>query len=289
MQRAMTEHDTAYWESRYNNRLAVPEHPQIFARWARESEWARRQYDCDLDVPYGDHPMEKVDVFHARGESRAMLVFIHGGYWRSLDKRDFSFVAPPFTARGVTVALTNYALCPAVTVEDIVRQQLAALAWLYRTGAQRFGASRERIFVAGHSAGGHLVAMMLAALWPSYAADLPNKVVQGGLAVSGVYDLRELVQVPSVNVDVRLTLASAEKASPFFYPPATDAPLYTAVGDRELPPFIAQNAEIRRRWSTVVAEDIPCPGDNHFTVMDHLADPQHALFAGAMRMMGLAQ
>jgi arylformamidase len=231
--------------------------------------------------------MEKVDVFHARGESRALLVFIHGGYWRSLDKRDFSFLAPPFTTRGVTVALTNYALCPAVTVEEIVRQQLAALAWLYRTGAQRFGASRERIFIAGHSAGGHLVAMMLAALWPTYAPDLPRKVVQGGLSVSGVYDLRELVHVPSVNDDVRLTPAVAEKLSPILYPPATDAPIYTAVGDRELPPFIAQNAEIGRRWSHVLADDIACPGDNHFTVIDHLADPRNGLFTGAMRMMGL--
>lgn len=284
----MTAHDTAYWESQYNNRLAVPEHPQIFARWGRESEWARRQYDCDLDVAYGNHPMEKLDVFHARGESRALLVFIHGGYWRSLDKRDFAFIAPPFTARSITVALTNYALCPAVTVEDIVRQQLAALAWLYRTGAQRFGAARERIFVAGHSAGGHLVAMMLAALWPSFGSDLPRKIVQGGLAVSGLYDLREIVNVPSINDDVGLTPDAADRVSPIFYPPATDAPLYTAVGGSELPPFIAQNTAMARHWSEVFVADTPCPGDNHFTVMDHFADPHHALFGAAMRMMGLA-
>ncbi len=279
--------DAAWWEAQYGNRAAVPEHPQIFARWARESTRARQALRAWLDVPYGEHPLEKLDLFPAQGESRALLAFIHGGYWRSLDKADFAFLAPALVERGVTVAIVNYALCPAVTVEDIVRQQLQACAWLWRNG-RHFGAPSGSLYLAGHSAGGQLVAMMMAAVWPLFKADLPRKVVSGGLAVSGLYDLEDLVNVPSLNADLRLDPAAARKVSPIHYDPATDAPLYLAVGGRELPPFIEQNRAFGRHWKKVLAADVPCPEDNHFTILDRLTEPTSPLFAAAMRMMGLA-
>ena len=195
--------DAQYYETRYNPRLAVPEYAQHFERWAKRSEQAREALDCYLDLPYGSHPMEKLDMFRARGASRGLLMFIHGGYWRALDKSQHSFVARPFVDAGVTVAMINYALCPSVTVEDIVRQVLQAAAWLYRNGAN-FGAPYRRLHVAGHSAGGHLTAMMLAAQWPRFAADLPARMVQGGLSVSGIFDVTPVMNTPSVNVDVRL-------------------------------------------------------------------------------------
>jgi arylformamidase len=278
--------DTAYWESQYNNRAAVPEHPQYFARWAERSEAARRGLRCQLDVPYGAHAMEKLDIFLAQGRSRALFMFIHGGYWRALDKKDHSFLAAELVKRGVTVAVVNYALCPAVTIEDIVRQTLQACAWLYRNGAH-FGAPHGNLYVSGHSAGGHLTAMMMAALWPSFARDLPRKVVSGGLAISGVYDLRDIVHVPSINNDVQLTPAQAVKVSPLFLPPATDAPLYLAAGGKELPPFVEQNRALAQKWKDVVAQDIPCPGDDHFSILEKLVDPSSALFRGALKMMGL--
>lgn len=279
--------DAAWWDAQYNNRAAVPEHPQIFARWAHDSEAARKKLRRWLDVPYGEHPMEKLDIFPAQGESRALLCFIHGGYWRSLDKRDFSFLATELVKRGVTVAMTNYALCPAVKVEDIVLQQLQACAWLWRNG-RNFGAPRGSLFLAGHSAGGQLVAMMMSAIWPLVAPDLPSKVVCGGLAISGLYDLTELLNVPSINDDLRLDEAQAPKVSPIFYDATTDAPLYLAVGGKELPPFLEQNRAFGRHWKKVLASDIPCPDDNHFTVLERLAQPDSALFKGAMKMMGLA-
>ncbi|MCU0897188.1 MAG: alpha/beta hydrolase [Burkholderiales bacterium] len=279
--------DAAWWDARYNNRAAVPEHPQIFARWAHDSAAARKKLRPCLDVPYGEHPMEKLDIFPAQGESRALLCFVHGGYWRSLDKGDFSFLAPALAKRGVTVVMTNYALCPAVKVEDIVRQQLQACAWLWRNG-RHFGAPRGNLYLAGHSAGGQLVAMMMSAIWPLVAPDLPAKVVSGGLAISGLYDLTELLHVPSINGDLHLDAAEARKVSPIFYDPATDAPLYLAVGSKELPPFVEQNAAFAAHWKKVLAADIACPGDDHFTVLDRLAQTDSALFKGAMRMMGLA-
>lgn len=278
--------DAAYWESQYNNRQAVPDFQRFFDRWAMRSEETRRTRRCYLDVPYGSHPMEKMDIFQPRGASRACLMFIHGGYWRALDKKDQSFVAAELVEHDVTVAVPNYALCPSVTVEEIVRQILQACAWLYRN-ATNFGAPSGGVYVSGHSAGGHLTAMAMAAVFPAFAADLPSKVVLGGLAISGIYDLRDIVHVPSINGDVRLTPKAAEKVSPLFYPPATDAPLYLACGARELPPFLAQQAALAGKWRKVVAAEIACPGDNHFSILDHFGDPSSALFRAAMKMMGL--
>jgi arylformamidase len=282
------EKDAAYYESAYNPRIAVPEFNDHFERWKKRSQQARqalagRAYN---DVAYGPGPMEKLDIYRAKGESQALLVYIHGGYWRALDKSIQSFVAPPFVERGVTVASINYALCPSVQVQDIVLQVLQACAWLYRNGTN-FGAPRDRMFVSGHSAGGHLTAMTLAALWPKFAADLPKKVVQGGLSISGVYDVEPVMSTPSVNVDVRLEPKQARRVSPAYLPPSADAPLYTAVGGKEQEGFHEQNRLIRAKWKGVVKDDIACPDDNHFTILDRFADPKSALFSGALKMMGV--
>jgi len=257
--------DAAYYESMFNNRAAVPEFQSHFDNWASRSEQARRSLDVELDVPYGDDRMETMDIFRPRGEAKALLMFIHGGYWRSLDKKQHSFVATPFVNAGGAVAAINYSLCPAVKVEDIVLQCLKAGAWLYRNAAE-VGAPRNRIFVAGHSAGGHLTAMCMAAQWPRYSRGLPEKVMQGGLCVSGIYDLGPIARTPSINVDVRLTESDAIKVSPALMPPATKAPVYIAVGGRELGGFKEQHALIASQWSGVIAGDIPSPDDNHFTM-----------------------
>ena len=236
----------------------MPNYAQIFERWQRDSEKARAGLDCYLDVPYGTSEAEKLDVFRAQGKSRGLLMFIHGGYWRALDKKDFSFLAPVFAQTGVTLVIPNYALCPKVEVQDIVMQMVQACAWTWRNGGN-FGAPYHRLHVCGHSAGGHLTAMMLAAQWPVYARDLPKKVVSGGFSMSGVYDLTEIVKVASVNGDVRLTEKSAIKVSPAFMPPATDAPFYTAVGEKENEGFHLQNKLIGEKWGKVRRGDIPLP------------------------------
>ena len=279
--------DAAYYEIRYNNRAAVPEFQGHFDRWAKASADARRELDVELDVPYGDDRMETMDIFRPRGDARALLMFIHGGYWRSLDKKDHSFVARPFVNAGAAVAAINYSLCPAVKVEDIVLQCLKAGAWLYRNAAE-VGSPRNRIFVAGHSAGGHLAAMCMAAQWPRYSRGLPEKVMQGGMPVSGLYDLSEIALTPSVNVDLKLTPGDALKSSPAFMPPSTKAPLHLAVGGREIDGFRYQQDLLAERWSGVVTENIVSPGDNHFTILDAFSNPENAVCKSALRMMGLA-
>jgi arylformamidase len=278
--------DAAFYSREYNNRELFPEHPRHFARWAEASARARGTMTCYLDRAYGDSPAETLDIFPARKGDGSALLFIHGGYWRSLDKRDFSYLAPAWVDAGVSLVVVNYGLAPAVTVERIVQQMLAASAWLYRHAGD-YGMDEDRLFVSGHSAGGHLAAMMLAVLWPAYERVLPKDLYKGALAVSGVYDLRPLVQVQWLNGDLRLDEATAHKLSPAFLPPATRAALTLAVGGLESSEFKRQNALLAQRWKSVLARDVPMPGKNHFTVVDGLADRASPLFAATRRMMGL--
>ena len=276
--------DKANYDLLYNPRLIVKDHQEIFDRWDRHSQRARAALECYLDVPYGPGEAGKMDVFRAQGRSRGLLMYIHGGYWRSLDKKRFSFVAPALAGAGVTVVVPDYALCPAVRVADIVMQMVQACAWLRRNG-DNFGAPANRLCLCGHSAGGHLAAMMLCCRWPEYSPGLPKKVVSAAMSISGLYDLTEIVKVPSVNCDVHLEESSALKVSPAFLPPATDAPLYTAVGGEENEGFHIQNRLIGEKWGKVRRRDIPCPGKNHFTVLDELCDPESGLFKAILEMM----
>ena len=207
--------DLVALEAQYNNRALVPEHPRYFAQWAQTSASARKALAHEPDRRYGDMPGETLDFFpSSRGEGACMM-FIHGGYWRSLDKSDFSFLAPAWVDAGVSLAVVNYDLCPKVTIEEIVRQMLRASRWLW-LHAGELGVDRERLYLSGHSAGGHLVAMMMAALFPAFDRRLPKDLWKGGLAISGVYDLRPLPQVAFLQSDLRLDAESALRLSPAF-------------------------------------------------------------------------
>jgi arylformamidase len=278
----------AFYEREYNARAAIPEHPRIFARWAEQGAMTRRLRACLIDLPYGETPAERLDYFPTRQDAAPLLVFIHGGYWRSLDKSDFAWLAPPFVQHGIALALLNYGLAPQTSIEDMVRQQLRALAWLYRNG-DRLGFDPERIVVAGHSAGAHLAVMMMAALWPDYEADLPRTLVKGGLALSGIYDLAPLVQAPFVNVDLKLDARRARTLSPAFMPPATTAPLITAVGGLESSEFQRQTALIGRAWKDVLVRSVPMPGTNHLTVVDELANPASPLFDVTLELVRVSR
>lgn len=273
-------------EREYNNRALVPDHAEYFARWAQGSEHARRTMTCHLDQRYGDMPGETLDLFPARKGDGTCMMFIHGGYWRSLDKRDFSFLAPTWVDAGVSLAVVNYDLCPAVTIDEIVRQMLRASRWLW-LNAEAYGMDQDRLYVSGHSAGGHLTAMMMCALFPVFDARLPKDLWKGGLAVSGVYDLRPLVHVGFLQQDLRLDEESATRVSPAFMPPATRAPVMTCVGGAESGEFRRQNALIAERWRAAFTGDVAMPGRNHFSVVDGLADAASPLFAGARRLMKL--
>jgi len=189
-------------------------------------------------------------------------------------------------AIAIRAALERSGLEPAEVEYVIMGQVLQAGAWLYRN-ASNFGGDPRRLYVAGHSAGGHLTAMLLAALWPVFAPDLPRKVFQGGLAVSGVFDLRPLAGAAFLKPEVNFDLAVARRCSPIIMPPATDAKLWTCVGGDEPQGFLDQHALVAKEWKKVLAGEIPMPGDNHFSVIERLADASSPLFRGALRMMGI--
>jgi arylformamidase len=278
--------EKAFLNREYNNRELVPDHGQYFARWAETSARARSTMTCHLDVRYGDMPGETMDIFPARKGDGSCMMFIHGGYWRSLDKKDHSFLAPALVDGGVSLAVVNYDLCPKVSIEDIVQQMLRASRWLW-LHAEEYGMDQDRLYVGGHSAGGHLTAMLMCALWPVFDRQLPKDLWKGGLAISGVYDLRPLLHVDMLQPDLRLDEASALRLSPAFMTPATRAPVMTAVGGNESSEFLRQNALIGERWRAAFAGDIPMPGAHHFSVLDGLANQKSPLYAGARRLMKL--
>jgi pimeloyl-ACP methyl ester carboxylesterase len=177
----MTLSKPAWLDSMYNNRMLVPAFAQHMAQWQADSAQARLSLPCELDVAYGVEPGETLDFFPAKRRGSPVVVFIHGGYWRALDKADHSFVAPALHAAGAAVVVPNYALCPAVTIPQITLQMVRALAWTWRH-AERLNADPSRITVIGHSAGGHLAAMMMACHWPAFDADLPAQLVKNASA-----------------------------------------------------------------------------------------------------------
>lgn len=283
---AMQQHDEAWYAAQYDNRARVLEHPAILARWAEASKLARDGLAGALDQPYGPSAAERLDVFAADQPGSPVLVFIHGGWWRALDKAEHSFIAPVFIKAGAMVVVPNYGLCPAVTVEDIALQVANALAWTWRHAAEH-GGDPSRIVVAGHLAGGHLAAMLLACRWKTLDEALPQRLVSGALSISGVYDLEPLRQSPRLQPDLKLSPASVRRLSPAFFP-RPRGPLYAVVGGQESDEHLRQNRLIRDQWgpSTVPVCETAV-GKNHFDVLHELVDPQARLHALALRLLGL--
>ena len=262
------------YEVEFNNRARVPEHPDIFARWAREGEAYRMASPrAELGLSYGGSPRRTIDLFPAPGDSgnAPLALFIHGGWWRSLEPASFSQMAKGPNAHGVTVAVAGYDLCPTCSIGDIVAQMRAACLFLWRK-------RRQRIFVYGHSAGGHLSACMLATDWKSLAPDAPADLVPAAYAISGVFDLVPLTQV-SMNADLRLDEKSARTLSPLYWPVPPGCTLDAVVGALESNEFLRQSRVIAEAWRQGKANTRyeAVAGTNHFTVIDALADPNSAM------------
>ena len=282
----MSRFDPDWLNAQYNNRALVPDYARHLARWAEASALSRSQSDCQLDLPYGDGAAEKLDVFVPPRPGAPVLVFVHGGYWRALDKSDVSFVAPVFTQAGAMVVVPNYALCPAVSVEHITLQLVRSLQWVWHNAA-RYGGDPQRIVVAGHSAGGHLAAMLLSCRWKQVADELPAQLVGGALSISGLFDMEPLRHTPFLQTDLRLTPASVRRLSPAFFP-RPKGKLYATVGGAESDEFLRQNQLIRDVWGpTAVPVCETLPGRNHFTVLESLVDPAGRLHDLGLRLLGL--
>lgn len=281
------DNDPAWLDAQYNNRARVANHAELLRRWSEASALSRANAPCVLDLPYGDGDGETLDVFPTQRPGAPVLVFVHGGYWRAMDKADHSFVAPSFTADGALVVVPNYALAPAVTLEHQAQQLTRALAWTWRHAAQH-GGDPSRIVVAGHSAGGHLAAMLLSCRWKLVDDELPAQLVQGALGISGLYDLEPIRLTPFLQGDLKLTPASVKRLSPAFFP-RPKGKLHAVVGGAESDEFKRQNQLIRDQWGpTAVPVCEQVPGADHFSILTHLADPDSLLHARALQLLGLA-
>jgi arylformamidase len=278
-------HDAAWHNRMYNNRALVPAYAEHFARWTADSAQARASHPCDLDLPYGDAADERLDIFPAPHPNAPVLVFIHGGWWRSMDKSDHSFVAPSFTRDGACVVVPNYTLAPAATIPQITLQMVRALAWTFQNVA-RFGGDPRRITVAGHSAGGHLAAMMLACLWPQHRAGLPRDLVKQALAISPLHDLEPIRLTPYLQESLRLTPQHVAQASPARLQAPKQGALYSVAGADESEEFLRQNRLIQEAWGprrVPLCEALP--GLNHFSVLEALVEPSHRLHQLALDLL----
>jgi arylformamidase len=280
------ETERAMLDAQYNLRAAVPEHLTYFARYEAESAALRARWPGRLDLSYGPTPRQAIDLFLPGPSGAPLLVFIHGGYWQSRDRKDFSFVAAPFLERGAAVALIGYDLAPAVRMDAIVAQIRAGLAWLYRH-AQGHGCDAQQLYLAGHSAGGHLVAMALATEWRTFG--LPEDLIKGACAISGIFDL-EPIRLCYLNDVVGLDADEAWRNSPIHQALHGRCPVTVAVGELETRAFHEQSRDFAARLER---DGWPCqllvqPGVDHFGIVMSLSEPDAPLVREIARQLGLA-
>ena len=273
-------------ELEFNPRATVQNLDERLAASAAASAAARARLDCVLDVRYGPGKKETLDIFPAAGSGSAPVqIFIHGGYWRAMDKSDYSFIADVFQPAGATTVIINYDLCPAVTLDTIVEQSNRSIAWTWRNIAE-YGGDPERLHVSGNSAGGHLTAMALAHDWE--AEGLPADIIKGAVPVTGVMDCEPVLDI-TVNEEVRLDPETARRLSPLRNPPQRALPLLIAVGGAEPPLWIKMSEDYAAlcRGHGIECEYLEMPGQDHFDISRAIGDPESPLARAMVRMMGL--
>lgn len=256
----------------YDNRARVPEHPEIFKRWAGEAAAYRQASPkARLNLAYGPTPKQGIDLFPAGEADAPLAMFIHGGWWRSFDRSDYSHMAKGLNAHGVSVAVVGYDLAPHVSIAQITEQVRAAALYLWR--------DQKKHFVAyGHSAGGHLSACLVATDWETLDPAAPTDLVPTGYGISGVYDTTKLLTTP-LNSDLKLTEETARACSPLFWPVPSGRTFDAVVGGSESSEFLRQSRDFAEAWrqDNVETRYEAFDGANHFTVLDPLTDADSAM------------
>lgn len=270
------DYDREALDEQYNVRLRITDFQAYFDRFAREGEAARQAHPHLTDVPYGEDALQTLDFFPGRSNGRPLLVFIHGGYWRSLDKHQFSRLALPYLAQDINVALINYRLAPQVRMGDIAADCGRALRMLYaKAAALRF--DPDAIWLMGHSAGAHLAALI---------ASLGAAPVRGVCGISGIYDL-EPVRLSYLNEVLHLSPSDAQQASPQLLAMPNGVQALLCAGDDESAEFLRQRdfyaATLRQSGHAV--EVLPLPGQHHLSVVDVAADAGSGLTQSMLRLI----
>lgn len=264
------QYDRATLDREYDNaaKISAEDLKSYRTQWAAQSRHARETIPCDLDLPYGPSAGERLDIFRAKLSSPAPVqIYIHGGYWFSNDKNDCSYVALGFVGAGFVNVVINYGLGPGVRIAEQARQCRTALRWVAEN-IHNYGGDPNHIYVTGHSAGGHLAAMLLS------DPNLPAGRIKGITSLSGLYDLQP-VRLSFVNEKLGLTEQEAAEVSPILYQPHDPTPrLLLTIGDREGDEYIRQMNEFaaawRRRMPHLVAAILPAT--DHFSMRAALND-----------------
>ena len=262
---------------RYNNGAAVPDWADtLLPRWQQESQRVGEVSSGVRDALYGPLPRNTLDVFTPKGTPPAhgwpTLIFIHGGYWQRLSKDDWSVIAAPFVANGMAAVIVGYTLCPQTTIRGIAGEVEAAISHVWKA-ATGLNLNREKLALAGHSAGGHLTAWCMTVDWTTHG--LPATPFVSATAISGLFDLEPLVPI-YLNDALKLTNEEALAMSPAYREQRVDCEFTAAVGGAELEEFPRQNQLLGARWKNVIEWEIP--GLNHFTIIDELTREDSALF-----------
>lgn len=267
----------------YAARDTVPDIGPFMEQYAALSAAARDSLDCRLDVAYGDHPDEVVDIFPA-GDGAPVLIFIHGGYWRMLSQKESACMAPGLAAQGIATVTVNYSLAPDASIDKIVAQCRAAVAWTHKN-AGSFGGDPDRLFVCGSSAGGHLTGMMVAGGWQADAG-LPAGAIKGAIPLSGVFDL-EPIRLSNINEWAQLDAEAAERNSPARHAPDYACPLVVSYGGSETSEFKRQSEEYAADWKARgwPVECFESTERNHFDIIFDIGDPQSRLGGAIAKMI----
>ena len=277
-------------DAEYNVERSVSDFPAVVARFEAASRKAVAELRPRLTVPYGPTRVEHLDIYPSVPTAAAgapVLVFFHGGYWRALSSQDFAFVALGLAPLGVAVVNVNYALCPGVTLDEIVRQARAAVVWSHRHVAE-YGGDPQRIHVGGHSAGAQLSAMCLLTDW---VADYgrPPDIIKGAALIGGLYDLRPLpftfVQ-PALQLDYR----QVRRNSPGLLARKVPGETLIAYGGRETSEFQRQSVDFAAAWGAAgnrIRQVLVQTDDDHFASILALSDSASSLALSVRHLMGV--
>ena len=275
-------YDQAALDRQYNNRLHVPEFATYLDKWESLSSQTEKEGPVIKNIAYGKLPREQLDIYPSSQPFSKTLIFIHGGYWHKLDKASFQFIAKALGAYGVTTVLINYPLAPSVSIDQISASCREAVHWLYQNISAYNGDPGE-LYIAGHSAGGHLAVMLLATDWSDF--NLPSDVIKGVFAISGLYNLIP-IRLSDINLVLNMDTETAVRNSPVQLLPASQCPLVIVVGSNETDEFLDQSKELYKCWKErIPVEILQMQGFNHYSIVDTMLDTKSSLHQVMIRKM----
>lgn len=283
--------DATTLEAEYNlvKRRGENEFLAVVDRWLKRSASLRgsltESSNAQIDISYGEGEREKLDYFYSGNPNGPMLLYIHGGYWQRGDKSIYSFISEELIKQGISVAVINYDLTPSVRMGQIPSQIRKVIAWFYHN-ADQLQFDREQLHLSGHSAGGHLTAMMLATDWKAYDKQLPTELIKSALLISGVFELEPLVHT-SLNDGPQMDIEEAIAESPMFMSPLSHAPQLVVYGGAETAELQRQSIDYANKFRTSdrSIELYEVPNNDHFDELERLAEVDSELFQKVVKLI----